>query len=59
MPVRPAEPVPWGRRTEQWLREADVPLDLVGNTVWRIKRRPVWNMLAAAGAAFSSSLMAK
>jgi hypothetical protein len=24
---------------------------MVGNSVWRIKRRPVWNMWAAAGAA--------
>jgi hypothetical protein len=47
MPVRRAEPGPGrpGRRTERWLREADVPLVLVGNTVWRIKRRPVWNVV--------------
>jgi len=53
--VRRAEPVPgrWVHRTERWLREADVPLVLVGNTVWRIKRRPVWNVLAAGGAALS------
>jgi hypothetical protein len=55
MPVRRAEPVPGrsSRRTEHWLREADVPLVLVANTVWRIKRRPVWNVLAAGGAALS------
>ena len=48
--MRRAEPVP-GRsvhRTEPWLREAAVPLVLVGNTVWRIKRRPVWNTMATA-----------
>jgi hypothetical protein len=50
-----AEPVPERsvHLTERWLREADVPLVLVGNTVWRIKRRPVWNVLAAGGAALS------
>ena len=50
-----AEPFPGRsvRWTERWLREADVPLVLVGNTVWRIKRRPVWNVLAAGGAALS------
>jgi hypothetical protein len=50
-----AEPVP-GRsvhRTERWLREADVPLVLVGNTVWRIKRRPVWNVVGGGSAALS------
>jgi hypothetical protein len=26
---------------------------MVGNTVWRIKRRPVWNTLAAETAALS------
>jgi hypothetical protein len=53
--VRRAEPVPWRsvHRTERWLREADVPLVLVGNTVWRIKRRPVWNVLAAGSAALT------
>jgi hypothetical protein len=35
------------------------PLILVGNTVWRIKRRPVWNISAAGGAALSLSLKAK
>jgi len=32
--------------------EADLPQILVGNTVWRIKRRPVWNTMAAENAAF-------
>ena len=42
-PGRPAEPS-GKRRTEPWLRiDAGLPLALVGNTVWRIKRRPVWN----------------
>jgi len=48
--VRRADPDPCGasRRTELSLRcAADFPLGLVGNTVWRIKRRPVWNMWAA------------
>lgn len=41
-------------RTGVWPRiGADRPLVMVGNSVWRIKRRPVWNMWAAAGAAFS------
>jgi hypothetical protein len=31
--------------------EADLPWILVGNTVWRIKRRPVWNTMAAENAA--------
>jgi len=51
--VRRADPNPCGgsRRTELSLRlAADFPLGLVGNTVWRIKRRPVWNMLAAGAA---------
>ena len=26
---------------------------MVGNTVWRIKRRPVWNVLAATAARLS------
>jgi hypothetical protein len=26
---------------------------MVGNTVWRIKRRPVWNTLAATNATLS------
>jgi len=53
--MRRSEPVPGrsSRRTERWLRGADVPLVLVGNTVWRIKRRPVWNVFAAGGAALS------
>ena len=61
MPVRRAEPVPGRsvRRTEHWLREADVPLVLVGNTVWRIKRRPVWNVLAAGAPLYLSSLLAR
>jgi hypothetical protein len=32
---------------------------LVGNTVWRIKRRPVWNMLAAKKAPPCLSLKAR
>jgi hypothetical protein len=54
--VRRSEPKPCGRdrRTELSLRcGADCPWDLVGITVWRIKRRPVWNMLAAEDAALS------
>jgi hypothetical protein len=50
--VRLAEPDWSGRNrpTELSLRfGADLPLVFVGNTVWRIKRRPVWNMLAAGG----------
>jgi hypothetical protein len=36
------------RRAEPSFRiKADLPQVLVGNTVWRIKRRPVWNTLAA------------
>jgi hypothetical protein len=36
------------RRAERWLRVgAVVPQGWVGNTVWRIKRRPVWNSWAA------------
>ena len=31
--------------------EADFPWILVGNTVWRIKRRPVWNTMATENAA--------
>jgi hypothetical protein len=31
--------------------EADLPRILVGNTVWRIKRRPVWNTMATENAA--------
>ena len=43
-PGRPAEPCEVTRRTEPWLRiGAGLPQALVGNTVWRIKRRPVWN----------------
>jgi hypothetical protein len=26
--------------------EAEIPQILVGNSVWRIKRRPVWNTMA-------------
>jgi hypothetical protein len=41
------------RRTEASFRiEADLPQVLVGNTVWRIKRRPVWNTMATKNAAF-------
>ena len=56
MPVRRAEPNPLrsSRRTERWLREADVPLVLVGNTVWRIKRRPVWNVVGGGRRRFIS-----
>ena len=44
-PIRCAEP---------WLRfEANLPGIMVGNTVWRIKRRPVWNTLAATNATLS------
>jgi hypothetical protein len=59
--VRRAEPVPGRsvRWTERWLREADIPLVLVDNTVWRIKRRPVWNVLAAEAPLYLSSLLAK
>jgi hypothetical protein len=32
---------------------------LVGITVWRIKRRPVWNMVAAETPPYLSSLKAK
>jgi hypothetical protein len=61
MPMRRAEPVPGrsSRRTERWLRGADIPLVLVGNTVWRIKRRPVWNVFAAGAPLYLSSLMAR
>jgi len=55
-PGRRAEPHPTGakRRAELWLRfVANCPEVLVGNTVWRIKRRPVWNSLAAETAALS------
>jgi len=60
--VRRADPDPRGasRRTELSLRcAADFPLGLVGNTVWRIKRRPVWNMWAAGCRPYLSSLKAK
>jgi len=60
--MRRAEPVPGGdaRRTKLLLRiGAGLPLGWVGNTVWRIKRRPVWNRLAAEGAAMVKSLNAK
>jgi hypothetical protein len=40
------------RRAERSFRvEADLPWILVGNTVWRIKRRPVWNTMATENAA--------
>jgi hypothetical protein len=32
--------------------EADFPQVLVGNSVWRIKRRPVWNTMATENVAF-------
>jgi hypothetical protein len=44
---RRADPNPCGsgRRTELSLRlGADIPLVLVSNTVWRIRRWPVWNI---------------
>jgi hypothetical protein len=38
------------RRAELSLRVgADGPKNWLGNTVWRIKRRPVWNMSGGAG----------
>jgi hypothetical protein len=41
-------------RAGPWPRiGADRPLVLVGNAVWRIKRWPVWNTLAAVDAALS------
>jgi len=54
--LRRANPVTLGamRRAGAWPRiGADRPLVVVGNTVWRIKRWPVWNTWAAAGAALS------
>jgi len=50
---RRAERDPSGERreTELELRIGAVfPLSSVGNTVWRITRRPVWNSLAAGAA---------
>jgi hypothetical protein len=38
------------RRAELSLRiGADGPKNWLGNTVWRIKRRPVWNMSGGDG----------
>jgi hypothetical protein len=43
-PERHAESRGGKRPAEPWLRiGAGLPLVFIGNTVWRIKRRPVWN----------------
>jgi len=55
--LRRTDPGPCGGsgRAKHGLRiGAVLPLALVGNTVWRIKRRPVWNMSAAEGRPYFS-----
>jgi hypothetical protein len=47
------EPGESERRPELSLRfDADLPQGVVGKSIWRIRRRPVWNTMAAGAALF-------